>query len=102
MNNSLFQAPMRMVRVPATSANLGAGFDTAGLALDIYNAIAFCEAETLTIELSEPNPAIPLNESNLIYLAAKQTADRNADPRPGHSAYYSAGSAAARFPGSQA
>lgn len=75
MNNSLFQAPMRMVRVPATSANLGAGFDTAGLALDIYNAIAFCEAETLTIELSEPNPAIPLNESNLIYLAAKQTAD---------------------------
>lgn len=33
------------VRVPATSANLGAGFDTLGMALSLYNV--FCVAEVL-------------------------------------------------------
>ena len=75
MKESISQAPMHIVHVPATSANLGAGFDTAGLALDIYNSITFCEADTLTIELAEPTPSIPLDERNLIYIAAKQTAD---------------------------
>ena len=29
------------VRVPGTSANLGAGFDTLGLALNIWNRVTF-------------------------------------------------------------
>ena len=33
------------VRVPATSANLGAGFDTLGMALSLYNV--FCVTEKL-------------------------------------------------------
>jgi hypothetical protein len=37
--------PMIEVRVPATSANLGPGFDVLGLALGLYNDIAYEEAE---------------------------------------------------------
>ena len=33
------------VRVPATSANLGSGFDTLGMALSLYNI--FCVTERL-------------------------------------------------------
>ena len=29
------------VRVPATSANLGSAFDTAGIAFDLYNVFSF-------------------------------------------------------------
>ena len=30
------------VKVPATTANLGAGFDTLGMALSLYNYVYFC------------------------------------------------------------
>ncbi len=66
---------MHVVHVPATSANLGPGFDTLGMALDIYNSVVFCQSDTLTIELETSNPNIPLNSQNLIYIAAKRTAD---------------------------
>jgi len=41
------QATAITVRVPATSANLGAGFDCLGLALDLFASVtvSFCEAE---------------------------------------------------------
>jgi len=38
---------MIKVRVPATSANLGPGFDCLGLALDIWNEVSFEEANEL-------------------------------------------------------
>ncbi|MBK6791202.1 MAG: homoserine kinase [Anaerolineales bacterium] len=38
---------MIKIRVPATSANLGPGFDCLGLALDLWNEIAFEEAKRL-------------------------------------------------------
>ena len=38
------------VRVPATSANLGPGFDSLGLALSLYNEVEFIEAESSSIE----------------------------------------------------
>lgn len=40
-------SPMIKIRVPATSANLGPGFDCLGLALDLWNEISFEEAESL-------------------------------------------------------
>ena len=73
--NEQANAPMHLLKIPATSANLGAGFDTAGLALELYNELFFCPAEALQIELAEPNPRIPLDSSNMIYAAAKRTAD---------------------------
>ena len=36
---------MIIIRVPATSANLGPGFDCLGLALDIWNEVSFEEAD---------------------------------------------------------
>lgn len=43
---------MIKIRVPATSANLGPGFDCLGLALDLWNEIAFEEAGQLKYRAS--------------------------------------------------
>ena len=37
---------MIYVRVPATSANMGSGFDSLGIALGIYNTIKISEIES--------------------------------------------------------
>ncbi|NMA96420.1 MAG: homoserine kinase [Clostridiales bacterium] len=61
---------MIRVTVPATSANLGPGFDCIGMALDISNIIEVEEygAGGLHIELLEgENSSIPMDDSNLIY-----------------------------------
>ncbi len=36
------------VRVPATTANLGVGFDTLGCALELYNTLSFSPAKGLS------------------------------------------------------
>jgi homoserine kinase len=38
------------VRVPATTSNLGPGFDTLGIALKLHNQISICETDELIIE----------------------------------------------------
>lgn len=60
------------VKVPATSANLGPGFDCLGLALGLYNEFDFETAEQgLTIEIDgEGTASIPRDKSNLIVQAA--------------------------------
>ncbi len=61
------------VKVPATSANLGPGFDVAGLALTLYN--------TFTFELADQGlnitgcPEQFCNEENMTYQAFKQAAE---------------------------
>lgn len=61
------------IKVPATSANLGPGFDVAGLALTLYN--------TFTFELNEGGlnisgcPTQFCNEDNLTYQAFKEAAE---------------------------
>lgn len=60
------------IKVPATSANLGPGFDVAGLALTLYN--------TFTFELNDGGlnisgcPTQFCNENNLTYQAFKEAA----------------------------
>ncbi|HEY8419028.1 MAG TPA: homoserine kinase [Clostridia bacterium] len=54
---------MIKIKVPATSANLGAGFDCMGLALDIYNEIYVKEAEDLIIETDDD---LPKDKTNLV------------------------------------
>jgi homoserine kinase len=39
------------VRIPATSANLGPGFDALGLALALYNEVDAAEADTVTVRV---------------------------------------------------
>ena len=56
---------MIRVTVPASTANLGAGFDAMGMALDVYNVIRIEPADQLTIVADHPN--VPLDEHNLIW-----------------------------------
>jgi len=46
------------LRLPATSANLGPGFDTLALALDLYLDVKAREAESFSIHASGRNPEI--------------------------------------------
>ena len=43
---------MIKIRVPATSANLGPGFDCLGLALDIWNEVAFEESDSISYQVT--------------------------------------------------
>ena len=58
------------VSVPATSANVGAGFDAVGLAVTLYNTATFEESDRLDISAAD-GTRIPRNETNLIYRSAK-------------------------------
>lgn len=55
------------VRVPATSANLGPGFDSAGLAVTLYNTFVF-ELRDSGLEI-EGCPTRFCNEHNMVYRA---------------------------------
>lgn len=59
---------MIRIKVPATSANMGAGFDCMGIALSLYNIIEI-EATQSGIEIVDDNMRVPHNENNLIYRA---------------------------------
>ena len=61
------------IQVPATSANLGAGFDSAGIAFALYNTFSFEKLDTgLQFENVDPRFA---NENNLAYLAYHAVCD---------------------------
>jgi len=71
------------VRVPASSANLGPGFDTLGLALAIHLECRFRPAEKLDIRLSGRDTAgIPADSSNLIWQTAVQVAEAQGRTMP--------------------
>ena len=66
-----------LIKVPATSANLGPGFDSLGLALDLWNETVV----TLAIEFSvrvkgEGEGKLAMGEKNLIVRAAQRLAER--------------------------
>lgn len=61
---------MLRIQVPATSANLGAGFDALGLAVSLYNRVWMEEADRTVIR-SRDAVAVPQGEDNLVYSAAK-------------------------------
>ncbi len=55
--------PMLKIRVPATSANLGPGFDCLGLALNLWNEISFEKSDQL-IYRADGEGAEKLNKGN--------------------------------------
>jgi homoserine kinase len=58
--------PVR-VRVPATSANLGPGFDALGLALTLYNEIEAGLADGVTVQIEgEGIDRLPRDEGNVV------------------------------------
>ncbi len=70
---------MIKITVPASSANLGAGFDALGLALTLYNTVWMEEADGCHIE-SVDGSEIPTDESNMIYHTAKLLYERMGHP----------------------
>ena len=52
--------PSATVRVPATTANLGPGFDTLGVALKLHNHISVRESDSLTIERVDSQKGSPV------------------------------------------
>lgn len=61
----------RTLRVPASSANLGPGFDSLGLALDLQLECRYRRSEILTIRASGRDATeIPADSSNLIWQTA--------------------------------
>ncbi len=64
---------MIKVRVPASSANMGAGFDTLGVAVGLYNRMEIEEiSEGLEITNKNARGYIPKDDNNLIYRAMKR------------------------------
>jgi homoserine kinase len=68
-----------LIRVPATTANLGPGFDCLGLALDLWNEVEVSEnGHELSIELTgDCADRPPLNADNAIYQALCRYASRH-------------------------
>lgn len=65
------------VKVPASTANLGPGFDTLGMALDLYAWIEMGIAEETKIHLiGDQMSGIPTDKSNLIYEVAQMVFDK--------------------------
>lgn len=70
------------VKVPATSANMGSGYDSIGIALNLYNIIKMEESDC--IDISDVSGAdIPMDENNLIYQCAKKVYDICGKPLKG-------------------
>lgn len=56
------------VRVPASSANVGPGYDSFGIALTLYNSIRVSETDKgLYIRNINSKEYIPVNDNNLVY-----------------------------------
>ena len=73
---------MIKLQIPATSANLGAGFDALGLALSFYNTAEMEENDVIDIKSLDGTP-IPQDEKNLIYVSVKDLYDVCGKPLKG-------------------
>lgn len=73
------------VRVPATSANLGPGFDTLGLALNVHDSLDVeAVPEGVTVEVTGVGEGeVPTDESNLVARAIRYVFERTGQPMPG-------------------
>ena len=72
------------IRVPATSANLGPGFDALGLALALYNEVHVHPSASTTVTIEgEGVGRLPANEKNIVVRAMRlvyEAAGRAAEP----------------------
>lgn len=73
---------MVTVTVPATSANVGAGFDSLGLALSMHNVFTFEEADRIHIT-SVDDTHVPGGANNLVYRSARAVYDQLGVPLKG-------------------
>ncbi len=67
---------MVTVRVPASTANIGPGFDCLGIALNLYNTAEFeLTGSGLKIDIADDADFIPLGENNYVYVGFKKVFD---------------------------
>ena len=73
-----FRAAAVRVRVPATSANLGPGFDSAGLALTLYDHVVVRVADSgLLVDVAgEGADSVPRDRRHLVVRSLRATFDR--------------------------
>jgi homoserine kinase len=72
------------VRVPATSANLGPGFDVLGVALGLYNEIVYDEADRVTVAIEgEGAGRLDTGAGNVVARAARMAYEAAGRPFPG-------------------
>lgn len=74
------------VRVPATSANLGPGFDTLGLALALYDELRVTTTDGTGVHVEITGigkDEVPTDETNLVAKAIRYTFDYVGQPMPG-------------------
>jgi len=65
------------IKVPATSANLGPGFDTLGLAVDLWNETVITPADSFFVQVNgEGADRLSSGKHNLVIRAAQKLADR--------------------------
>ena len=77
---------MVKVRVPATSANIGPGFDSMGIALGLYNYVTAEENNSGRLQiniLDDSKKFLPENENNLIYKSMKRVFEMVGHKCPG-------------------
>ena len=64
---------MIKIKVPATTANMGSGFDCIGIALDLHNELTVHEADAFSIEAAgSESTAVPVTKDNMIYNTIEQ------------------------------
>ena len=72
------------VRVPASSANLGPGFDSLGLALSLYNELVLAEADRVTVVIRGEGAAhLPADGANVVARAARMAFEAAGRPFSG-------------------
>ncbi len=71
------------IRVPATSANLGPGFDCIGVAVDLWNETNVTFGRSSIAISGEGSDSLPRDESNLVVSSARRTfRELGVDPMP--------------------
>lgn len=66
--------PMKLL-VPATTTNFGSGFDTFGLALNLYNTFEFQEGDAFGVEIEGEGKDLPKDENNLVIRVYKRACE---------------------------
>ncbi len=77
-------SPSATARIPASTANLGPGFDCLGLALNLYNTVELSPAVVTEVTVTgEGAGRLPQTAANLVLRAATALAERAGVPVPG-------------------
>lgn len=70
------------VRVPATTANLGPGFDCLGMALELFNLVRLETGRSGVVVTGEGADTLPAGPENLVYRAVERAFERAGHPMP--------------------